>query len=118
MCIMVVEDDPLIRLILVEELEEAGFVVREAETGDQAIVLLETIDPPLSILVTDVHMPGLRSGVDLAEYVRQRLPNVPVIFTTGQPDALNKLHPGDKHEILVRKPYAPSDIIRRIHALR
>ena len=116
MCIMVVEDDALIRLILVEELQDAGFHVKEAATGDQAVAMLEDLDPPLTVLVTDIHMPGTRGGVELAEHVHAQYPDVRIIFTTGRPDSLRKsgrLHPND---VLVRKPYVATDIIKVIQA--
>jgi CheY-like chemotaxis protein len=117
MCILVVEDDFLIRMILVEELLDAGYVVKEAETGDQAVALLDGIDPPLTLLVTDIHMPGRRSGVDLAAHVRDRMPSVPIIYTTGRPDALSVAGHLDRRQSLVRKPYVPSEIITRIQNL-
>ena len=116
MCIMVVEDDALIRLILVEELEDAGFHVKHAATGDEAVEMLHGIDPPLTILVTDIHMPGTRSGVDLAAHVHAHHPDVRVIFTTGRPDSLRKGGPLARNDVLVRKPYVPSDIINVIRA--
>ena len=70
MCIFVVEDDPLIRMILVEELLNAGYEVREAATGDHAMAVFETIRPTPRVLVTDVHMPGRHDGLDLAAHVR------------------------------------------------
>jgi CheY-like chemotaxis protein len=117
MCILVVEDDFLIRNILVEELLDAGYVVREAASGDQAVELLKTIDPPLTVLVTDIHMPGSCDGLDLAAHVRDRLPAVPVIYTTGRPDALKVAGHLDRQQSLVRKPYVPSEIIERIQDL-
>ena len=116
-CVLVVEDDFLIRLMLVEELQNAGYEVREAATGDQALALLEDIDPPLRILITDIHMPGRLSGLDLATHVREIHPLVPIIYTTGRPDALAHLHRLDKNQALVRKPYIPDEVIGKIHKL-
>ena len=117
MCVMVVEDDFLIRLILVEELEDAGFQVKQADTGDQAIALLEGIDRPLSVLVTDIHMPGSKSGLDVAAYVREHMPGVPVVFTTGRPDVMvGKVSLG-QDQSLVRKPYVPFEVMEQIRRL-
>ena len=117
MCILVVEDDFLIRLVLVEELVEAGYEVEEAETGDQAIGLLEGILERVLVLVTDIHMPGEASGIEVAARARHHLPEVPVIFTTGRPDALTSVHHLDNRQVLVRKPYIPSEIVAHIHEL-
>lgn len=117
MCVMVVEDDFLIRLILVEELEDAGFNVKQAETGDQAITMLDGIEPPLSILVTDIHMPGSRNGLDVAAHIREVMPRVPVIFTTGRPDAMIGRVVLGHQQVLVRKPYIPSDVVQHVRGL-
>jgi DNA-binding response OmpR family regulator len=117
MCILVVEDDFLIRMILVDELRDAGFEVREAETGDAAVDVLNGIDPPLTVLVTDIHMPGTRNGIDLARHVRAACPAVPVIYTTGRPDALNAAGRLGQGQFLVAKPYMPADIIARVRLL-
>lgn len=117
MCVLVVEDDFLIRLMLVEELQDAGYDVEEAATGDQALVLLRDLDPPLRILITDIHMPGRLSGLELAAAVRKRHPGVPIIYTTGRPDALSHLHHLDDGHVLVRKPYVPDEVLRRVHHL-
>ncbi len=117
MCILVVEDDFLIRMILVEELEAAGYEVKEAATGDEAVGILATLDRRLALLVTDVHMPGSLTGLDVAAHVQDRVPGVGVIFTTGRPDSLIALGAlGDK-QLLVRKPYIPSDIIEHIKGM-
>ncbi len=118
MCILVVEDDPLIRAILVEELTDAGHDVREAESGDRALSMLDALDPPIWLLVTDVHMPGALDGLALAALVRTRRPDIPVIYTTGRPDALRTLGTLARGQYLVRKPYVPAEILERVEALR
>jgi CheY-like chemotaxis protein len=114
MCILVVEDDSLIRMILVEELQDAGFDVREAITGDQAIELMGALDHPLQVLVTDINMPGTRNGIELARHVRALMPGVPVIYTTGRPDALQEVNQLGEREFLIRKPYVPDEVIGRV----
>lgn len=117
MCVLVVEDDALIRAILVEELEDAGYEVRQAETGDLAIAALQTIDPALSVLVTDIHMPGTSSGLDLAVHVRRLFPQVPIIITTGRPDAMDGVPDLGTSHCLIRKPYIAEEVIGMIRAL-
>jgi CheY-like chemotaxis protein len=117
MCILVVEDNVLIRSILVEELRDAGYEVRESETGDAAVGLLAVITPPLSLLVTDIHMPGTMDGIALAAHVRALMPHVPIIYTTGRPDALRRAAPLEDGQFLVRKPYLPTEILDHARAL-
>ena len=111
MCILVVEDEFLIRLIVAEELADAGFVVCEAESGDAAAQLIEAETEDFSLLITDIHMPGRLNGVGLGRLMRARHPDVPIIYTTGRPDALSAVgRLGDK-DVFVPKPFAPSDLL-------
>ena len=111
MCILVVEDEFLIRLIVAEELVDAGFVVREAESGDAAARLIEEDAENFSLLITDIHMPGRLNGVGLGRLMRARHPEVPIIYTTGRPDALNAVGRLGENDVFVPKPFAPSDLL-------
>ena len=117
MCVLVVEDEPLILMMLVEELVDAGFAVREATTGDQAVQVIEHMDVPISLLVTDIHMPGDRDGVALAAYLKGRQPDVPIIYTTGRPDALCAVDHLGSREFLMRKPYVLAELVRKAEQL-
>ncbi len=117
MCILLVEDEFLIRVIVAEELVEAGFEVREAEDGDQAAAMIQTRPDVFSLLITDIHMPGDRDGIELACLVREHRPDLPVIFMTGRPDALDGGgHLGDR-SALVEKPFAPSELLAVVREL-
>ncbi len=117
MCVLVVEDDFLIRVVLVEELRDAGFEVKEADNVDAAVEVLADVAPPLSVLVTDIHMPGEKNGIDLAHHVSNHHPGVPVIFTTGRPDALDSLGELAAVWVLVNKPYVASHVVETIGAM-
>ena len=111
MCILLVEDEWLIRTILAEELVNEGFAVQEAEDGDRASLLIVQ-DPGLfTLLVTDIHMPGRLDGTGVARLLRAHRPNLPVIYTTGRPDVLNALQPFGVKEILLPKPFALSELL-------
>lgn len=100
-----------------EELVEAGFEVRPYETGDDAVGALPDANPDFDVLVTDIHMPGSTDGIALAQTVRSRFPSVPIIYTTGRPDALARAElPGGRVVTLV-KPYKPSRLIEAIRTL-
>ncbi len=111
MCILLVEDEWLIRTVAAEELMDGGFVVREAEDGDHASVLIAQDPTAFTLLVTDIHMPGSLDGIGVACLVRAQCPDFPVIYTTGRPDALNHLQPLGPKAILLRKPFALSDLV-------
>jgi len=110
-CILLVEDDLLVRLVLAEELEREGFAVCLAENGEQAIALLQNPPAAFILLITDIHMPGHLSGLDVARQMRRQHPEVPIIYTTGRPEALDGFDRLGAKEALVQKPYAPSELL-------
>lgn len=117
MCILLVEDEYLIRSIVAEELTESGFEVCMAEDGDQAAALIAEPPTAFSLLVTDIHMPGRLNGIAVARLMREQHPEVPVIYMTGRPGVLNALGSlGDK-EALVAKPFTPSDLLAVVRRL-
>lgn len=113
--ILVVEDEFLIRLTLSEVLADEGYDVLEAETGDAAIALLEGA-PDISVLLTDIQLPGSLDGRALVQRVRQRLPDLPVIYMTGRPDSMTGQTTGAR-EMYVAKPYLPSDICAAVRRM-
>jgi CheY-like chemotaxis protein len=80
--ILIVEDEPLLRMDAVDSLRESGFTVFEASHADEAIALLERYDD-IKVVFTDIHMPGSMDGLKLAHYVRGRWPPVKLIVTSG-----------------------------------
>ena len=111
MCILLVEDDWLIRTMVAEELVEGGFMVREAEDGDQASVLIAQEPTVYTLLVTDIHMPGKLDGLAVARLMQAQRPDLPVVYTTARPDVLNHLHPLGPKAALLQKPFALSDLL-------
>ena len=83
--VLVVEDEYLIRMGIVSDLEDAGFVVLEAANADAAIALLQT-NPSIGLLFTDIDMPGGMNGLKLAAAVRNRWPPIKIIVTSGHFD--------------------------------
>ena len=82
-CIMVVEDEGSIREVIVEVLCEEGFQIIETPSADDAVELLELSS--LRLIVTDINLPGMRDGIDLAIAARKVRPGIPVIFISGRP---------------------------------
>lgn len=80
-CVLVVEDDPKVRVVSIELLLELGYLVVSAESGKAALELLEQ-HPEITVLFTDVVMPEM-TGRQLADEVAHRLPQLPVLYTTG-----------------------------------
>jgi CheY-like chemotaxis protein len=80
--LLVVEDEPLIRIDLADVLIDMGYKVLEAASADQAIALLET-RPDIVAVITDIHMSGSMDGLALAHVVRKRWPPCALIMLSG-----------------------------------
>jgi CheY-like chemotaxis protein len=80
--VLVVEDEAILRLHAIDLVEEAGFSAIEAKNADEAIVILESRSD-ITLLLTDVNMPGSMDGVKLAHAVRNRWPPVKIVVVSG-----------------------------------
>lgn len=80
--VLVVDDEPLVRMDIVDFLLEQGFEVLEAGNADEAIQLLAG-RPDIQILFTDIDMPGSMDGLKLSAAVRDRWPPVRIVVTSG-----------------------------------
>ena len=112
--VLVVEDDFLIRMTLTEALEGEGFVVIEADSGEAALVQLRS-DPSICLLMTDMQLSGSLDGGALVAAVRAENAILPIIYMTGRPDRIGAVDPA--REIVVAKPYLPSEICVAARAL-
>jgi CheY-like chemotaxis protein len=83
MVILVVEDEPLVRMFLADALDEAGFKVFEAVSANEAITLLKA-RPDIQAVVTDIEMPGSMNGIGLTRAVRARWPGIGLVVTSGR----------------------------------
>ncbi len=117
MCILVVEDEVFIRLIVSEELEEAGFEVCQAANGDEAARLISDAARPFTMMITDIHMPGQVDGLQLATLMHGRFPEAPIVYTTGRPDVVAELEPLDDDHVLLSKPFVPSALLELVRQL-
>ena len=105
--VLVVEDEVLVRLSIVDELQDRGFLVLDAGNAAGAIDLLSA-HPEISVLFTDVDMPGSMDGLKLAAAVRDRWPPIRIIVTSGH----RKVELGDlpKESRFLDKPYAADEV--------
>ena len=111
-CILVVEDQANVRGFIVGHLRDAGYVVFEAGSGEQAIAMLRIANlPPINVVFTDIQLGGSATGWDVADAFRKALPDIPVIYTSGLIQSQTRQVPGSA---FVPKPYLPSDIVELI----
>jgi len=113
--VLVVEDEPFVRALAVEVLEEEGFEVIEAPSADYAMSVLRSRDD-VAVLFTDVEMPGQLNGLDLARAAKTMFPQILVIVVSG------KLSPGFSGAApearYMPKPYRMAEVIQIIRHSR
>jgi CheY-like chemotaxis protein len=107
--VLVLEDEPLISLLMQTALDEAGFAVIAAADSDEAEVILAS-GIQLEGLVADINHPGRMTGWDVAHLARTKLPHIAVVYTTGRGE-LDWATQGVPGSTLVSKPYAPSQVV-------
>ncbi|MCR6503059.1 response regulator [Shinella sp. CPCC 101442] len=115
--ILVVDDEPLVRMVAVEILEELGYFVLEAGDGPSALKVLSA-RPDIDLLVTDVGLPNGMNGRQLADAVRATRPELNVLFVTGYAEnaVLNHGHLERGMEV-VTKPFTSDVLARRVKSL-
>jgi CheY-like chemotaxis protein len=112
--ILIVEDETLIRMDAADMIREAGFGVVEASNADEAIGILE-VRLDITIVFTDIQMPGSMDGLKLAAAIRGRWPPIRIIATSGNV----KVGAGDLPEggRFLKKPYTRKVILDAIAEL-
>ena len=106
--VLVVEDEYLIRVDAMDAIRSAGFDVVEATSADEAIFILEH-RADITIVFTDIQMPGSMDGLKLAAAIRGRWPPIHIVATSGRVEATGSdLPPGSR---FIAKPYRPDHVI-------
>ena len=110
--ILIVDDDDDVRLVAAALVEEIGYEVVAAASGEAALKLLGTNE--FALLMTDVAMPGM-TGVELARRVRAAAPGLPILFASGYAD-VQTFGAELSDEAVLKKPYRISEVAARISA--
>jgi two-component system, response regulator PdtaR len=112
--VLLVEDEPLVRELEIDVLQDAGFRVIEARSADEAFEMLKG-RPDVRILFTDVDMPGSLNGFEFARLVHQGWPDVAILVSSG------KMQPreGDLPDgaAFIAKPYRPDELVEQLQEL-
>jgi CheY-like chemotaxis protein len=112
--VLVVEDEFLIRMNAVQMIEDAGFVVVEAANSAEAIAILEfRLD--ITVVFTDIQMPGSMDGLKLAAAIRGRWPPIHIIATSGLVNVRSVDLPDGGR--FLAKPYSRSQIVGALRDL-
>jgi CheY-like chemotaxis protein len=108
--ILVIEDNEEVRRVAVSLLEELGYRTMEAETASDALEVLAA-GKDVTLVFSDVVLPGPTDGLALARTISGRYPRIPVVLTTGY----TKVFDTDPEFAVLRKPYQMSALGRVIH---
>lgn len=111
--ILVVEDDPMVRRYVADQLEGCGYRVTTAERADAALSILEE-GSCFDLLFSDIVMPGSKNGWMLAEAARRLMPGMAILLTTGH--AVPPEESDAAAVEILHKPYRPAELVARIEA--
>jgi PAS domain S-box-containing protein len=111
--ILLVEDSDEVRQLAHDHLAEAGYVVYLASSADEALQKLTQLDWKIDLLFTDLIMPGSINGLALADSVRERLPDLPILLTTGYTEDLVGEAKAAGADVL-GKPYRRAELLDRV----
>ena len=110
MCdLLVLDDDPLVRVTLVEALRDEGLAVIGAGSETEALAALREERAP-RVVVADLDLGTRRNGFVFAAIARMLCPDVAIIYITGRPEAAEG-HAMNEREVLLRKPFLPSELV-------
>ena len=113
--LFLVEDEELVLITVETALQDAGYAVRAAREGEEAMSLLEAEGADFSALITDVNL-GDVNGWEVARRARELQPKLPVVYVTGD-SAHEWASQGVPHSVLVEKPFAPAQIVTAVSNL-
>jgi PAS domain S-box-containing protein len=112
--ILLVEDDPSLRALNARILEKSGFRVLRFADGSQALRISELELSRVAVLITDVVMQET-NGFELANQLRQRVPQLPVLFVSGYVDhEVLRQFAGEGEVTLLGKPFAPDELVAKV----
>ncbi|WP_052730161.1 hybrid sensor histidine kinase/response regulator [Sphingomonas sp. SRS2] len=112
-CVLVVEDDPSVRLLIRDVLEEVGYAAIEASDGASALPILAS-DRTIDLMISDVGLPGM-NGRQLADTARISRPGLPILFVTGYAEnaAIRADFLGENMS-MITKPFSLDDLGQKI----
>ena len=111
--ILIVEDEPFVRMLGADLLEEAGFDVLQAASGDEALRVLEAT-PEVRAVFSDIDMPGSLDGLGLARHICRCWPRIGVVLTSGHRIRAEMI---PRESRFLAKPYDGPALVRQIEEI-
>jgi CheY-like chemotaxis protein len=112
---LVVEDEPLLRMVIAETFEDAGFEVFQAGSALEAIEILQR-ESEIRVVFTDIEMPGTMDGIALAHVIRDRWPPTILIVSSASCDPTGA--PLPTNATFLPKPYGPGTLLDVAQSLK
>jgi signal transduction histidine kinase len=113
--VLLVEDNADVRAAIRRQLTDIGHMVIEAAAGDQALAIVDDV-PELSVMVSDIVMPGAMDGRRLAGLAKQRRPGLRIVLVTGYADGLDVQGGAHRSFTLLRKPCTKEELAAAIES--
>ena len=114
--VLVVEDDEAVRQYACGVLDDLGYRVIEAETGDAGLIATQA-NPEIDIVLTDIVMPGLLDGVSMAREIQKHRPDLKILFTSGYSETQPQEGGLVSSANFLKKPYRPADLAEKLRSL-
>jgi DNA-binding response OmpR family regulator len=114
--VLILEDEPLIALLIEDVLEGAGFGVETTYRGEDALDNLARPKAAYKALVTDIDTPTEIDGWEVARHARERWPTLPVVYVTAA-GAYDWKTKGVARSVVVPKPFAPEELVSAIRTV-
>ena len=113
--VLLVEDEALISQLVADALSECGFAVHEAASGREALNYIES-GGAVDIMFTDINLPGGIDGTELAIRVREKRPDMPIVYASGRygPSGIGRMVP---RSVFLPKPYDPTQLCKLLSRL-
>jgi CheY-like chemotaxis protein len=114
--ILLVEDEDLIREMLVQALEEAGFATLAAGSAQGAVKMLEKSSAEIRGLITDINLEDGMDGWELACAAREQANDLPIVYVSGA-SGHEWASRGVPNSLMITKPFAPAQVVVAISSL-
>lgn len=110
--ILVVEDDAIVRMLIVDVLEELGYLVLEAADAAAALMIIKKSEQVIDLMMTDVGLPDM-NGQELAGKARELRPTLPILFASGYAESIDV--PADMQ--VIGKPFSIDQLRDKVKSI-
>ena len=117
--VLVVDDEEVVRIIMVQVLQDNGYTVMEASNGLEALRIAKEHTGRIDLLLTDVKMPGM-NGLELAARLLSNRPEMTVLYVSGHADSTRQIQLQEGQFIIepganfLHKPFSPDGLLQKV----